>query len=42
VPKKEEKKRKVDPALIVAIGTASSSISTLAVVVYNIIRNTSK
>lgn len=42
VPKKEEKKRKVDPALVVAIGTASSSLSTLAVVVYNIVRNTSK
>ena len=41
VPKKEEKKRKVDPALIVSIGTAASSLSTMAVVVYNIIRNSS-
>lgn len=40
VPKKEEKKRKIDLALIVAIGTAASSLSTMAVVVYNIIRNT--
>lgn len=40
VPKKEDKKRKVDPALIVSIGTAASSLSTMAVVVYNIIRNT--
>jgi protein involved in polysaccharide export with SLBB domain len=45
VPKKEEKKRKADPALIVAIGTAATSVSTLAVMVYNIVRtssNTSK
>jgi protein involved in polysaccharide export with SLBB domain len=42
VPKKEEKKRKVDPALVVAIGTAASSLSTMAVVVYNIVRNSSK
>ena len=41
VPLKEEKSRKVDSALIVSIGTAASSLSTMAVVVYNIVRNTS-
>lgn len=39
VPEREKKDRRIEPALIVALGTAASSVSTLAVVVYNIIRS---
>ena len=39
VPQKGEKKRRVDPTLIVALGTAASSLSTMAIVIYNIVRN---
>ncbi len=39
VPQKEEKKHRVDPSFIVALGTAASSLSTMAIVIYNIVRN---
>lgn len=42
VPEKEKKDHRIEPALIVALGTAASSVSTLAVVVYNIVRTSSK
>ncbi len=38
VPEKPKNNNKVEPSLIVAIGSAASSLSTMALVIYNVIR----
>ena len=38
VPEKKKKDNKVEPSLIVAIGSAASSLSTMALVIYNIFK----